>query len=73
VFIGVKLVLLWAHETWPSVPKIETSTSLIVIAVVLVVTALASWWAVRRDPSLKAHAGTVTEPRPHAPEDRPEE
>ena len=63
VFIGVKLVLLWAHETWPAVPKIETSTSLIVIAAVLTVTALASWWAVRRDPDRIAHAGTVTDPR----------
>lgn len=69
VFIGVKLVLLWAHETWPSVPKIETSTSLIVIAVILVVTALASWWAVRRDPERTAHAGTVTDPRPRTSDD----
>jgi tellurite resistance protein TerC len=73
VFIGVKLVLLWAHETWPAVPKIETSTSLLVIAGVLIVTALASWWAVRRDPTRLAHAGTVTEPRPHVSEERPED
>jgi tellurite resistance protein TerC len=71
VFIGVKLVLLWAHETWPSVPKIETSTSLAVIGIVLLVTGLASWWAVRRDPSRTAHAGTVTEPRPPEPREEP--
>jgi len=65
VFIGVKLVLLWAHETWPSVPKIETSTSLIVIATVLTITAVASIIAVRRNPELRAHAGTITDPRPH--------
>lgn len=73
VFIGVKLVLLWAHETWPSVPKIETSTSLIVIAAVLVVTGLASWWAVRKDPTRQAHAGTVTDPRPRATDDQPDD
>ena len=69
VFIGVKLVLLWAHETWPAVPKIETSTSLIVIAAVLTITALASWWAVRRDPDRIAHAGTVTDPSPRHDDD----
>jgi tellurite resistance protein TerC len=65
VFIGVKLVLLWAHETWPQVPKIATSTSLVVIAAVLIITAVASIVAVRRNPELRAHAGTVTDPRPH--------
>jgi len=64
IFIGVKLVLLWGHEVNPSVPHIETTTSLLVILVILVVTAVASWVAVRRDPSRSAHAGTVTEPRP---------
>jgi len=64
VFIGVKLVLLWAHETWPSVPKIETTTSLVVIAAVLALTAVASIVAVRRNPELRAHAGTVTDPHP---------
>jgi tellurite resistance protein TerC len=64
IFIGVKLVLLWAHETWPSVPKIDTSVSLVVIGVILLITGLASWWAVRKDPSRTAHAGTVTDPKP---------
>ena len=31
VFIGVKLVLTWAHETWSQVPKIPTLASLGVI------------------------------------------
>jgi tellurite resistance protein TerC len=63
IFIGVKLVLLWGHEVNPSVPHIETSTSLLVILVILVITAVASAVAVRRDPGRVAHAGTVTEPR----------
>jgi hypothetical protein len=29
-----------------------------------VVTAVASWIAVRRDPARTAHAGTVTDPKP---------
>jgi tellurite resistance protein TerC len=69
VFIGVKLVLLWGHEVNPAVPHIETSTSLLVILGILVVTALASWLAVRRDPLRRAHAGTVTEPR-HVSDER---
>ena len=64
IFIGVKLVLLWGHEVNPSVPHIETTTSLLVILVILVITAVASAVAVRRDPSRLAHAGTVTEPSP---------
>jgi tellurite resistance protein TerC len=68
VFIGVKLVLLWAHELNPAFPKISTNASLAVIAVVLVVTAVASVIAVRRNPELRAHAGTVTDPSPRTDE-----
>jgi len=66
VFIGVKLVLTFAHETWSSVPKIPTVASLVVIAVVLVVVAIASLVKVRRDPSAIAHAGRLTD----APENK---
>ncbi|MCG8922488.1 TerC/Alx family metal homeostasis membrane protein [Lentzea sp. CC55] len=34
-FIGVKLVLHWAHGVWPAVPEIPTPVSLLVIIVVL--------------------------------------
>jgi len=61
VFIGIKLVLTFAHETWSSVPKIPTVASLIVIAIVLVVVAVASIWKVRKDPSATAHAGRLTD------------
>ena len=61
VFIGIKLVLTWGHETWPeTVPKIPTNLSLAFIGVVLVLVTLGSWWKVRRDPSAVAHAGRVT-------------
>ena len=59
-FIGVKLALHWAHEDIStSVWEISTNLSLVVIAVVLTVTTIASLVAVRRDPSKKAHAGSL--------------
>ena len=58
-FIGVKLVLHWAHGLWEAVPEIETPFSLAVIAVVLVVTTVASLVKVSRDPAARAHAGKV--------------
>jgi tellurite resistance protein TerC len=41
-FIGVKLVLHWAHTVWPQVPEIETVTSLLVIVGILAVTTVVS-------------------------------
>ncbi len=61
VFIGVKLVLHWAHTVWPGVPEITLALSLGVIVVVLTVTTIASLVAVRRDPTLRAHAGSLTD------------
>lgn len=60
VFIGIKLILTFMHETWPDVPKISTNVSLLFIAVVLLTVAVASWIKVRRDPAARAHAGRVT-------------
>ena len=62
-FIGVKLVLHFGHLQDESIPEIETSTSLVVIAVVLVVTVAASLWKARRDPDARAHAGTLRNTR----------
>ncbi|MEI8083635.1 MAG: TerC family protein [Actinomycetes bacterium] len=62
VFIGVKLVLTWAHETWSGIPKIPTALSLVVIAVILAIAATASLIKSSRDPSVIAHAGTVRKP-----------
>jgi tellurite resistance protein TerC len=59
-FIGVKLVLHWAHvDISTRVPEISTPLSLVVIGVVLVLTIGASLYAVRRDPSKRAHAGSL--------------
>ena len=68
-FIGVKLVLHWAHvDISTSVPEISTPVSLIVILGVLVVTTVASLLKVRKDPTATAHAGSV---RGRPKEDRP--
>jgi TerC family integral membrane protein len=59
-FIGVKLMLHWAHTSInEDIPEIPTSTSLVVIGVVLVVTTVASLAKTRRDPTLKAHPGSL--------------
>jgi len=66
-FIGVKLILHWAHGIWPGAPEISTNISLLVIVVVLVITTVASLIKSRNDPSAKAHAGSI---RNHPTEDR---
>jgi tellurite resistance protein TerC len=61
LFIGVKLMLHWAHGIWPSVPEITITFSLVVIGLILTITTVASLIAVRRDPELRAHAGSFTD------------
>ncbi|HEX2298530.1 MAG TPA: TerC/Alx family metal homeostasis membrane protein [Pseudonocardiaceae bacterium] len=59
-FIGVKLILHWAHEDLsPGVPEIPTALSLVVIVVVLTITTVASLIRVRREPTARAHAGRL--------------
>jgi tellurite resistance protein TerC len=58
-FIGVKLMLHWAHGLNDAIPEIQTSLSLAVIVVVLVVTTAASLLKTRRDPQARAHAGSL--------------
>lgn len=65
-FIGVKLALHWGHLQSDSVPEISTTASLAFIAVVLTITTIASLVKVRRDPSARAHAGSL---RAHPPDD----
>lgn len=67
-FIGAKLGLHWGHTVWETVPEISTGLSLIVIAIVLVVTTVASLVKVRSDPTARAHAGSL---RRHAPAETP--
>ena len=63
VFIGIKLIMVWAHEEWESVPKISTNTSLIVIAAILAVSTIASLIKSRKDPTARGHAGRISEPK----------
>ena len=59
-FIGVKLMLHWAHvDVSTSVPEIPTPLSLVVIAVILAVVTVASLLKTRSDPSAKAHPGSL--------------
>jgi tellurite resistance protein TerC len=58
-FIGVKLVLHYGHLQDDAVPEIATTTSLIVIAVVLTITTVASIARTRREPEARAHAGSL--------------
>ncbi|SFP04636.1 tellurite resistance protein TerC [Amycolatopsis arida] len=68
-FIGVKLVLHWAHvDIDESVPEIPTLVSLGVIVVVLAVVTVASLVKTRLDPSARAHSGSLRAHPPRADE-----
>ncbi|WP_026923990.1 TerC/Alx family metal homeostasis membrane protein [Glycomyces arizonensis] len=63
-FIGVKLMLHWAHvDIDTSVPEISTPVSLGVVIGVLVVVTVASLVKTKRDPGARAHAGSIGGPR----------
>lgn len=59
-FIAIKLMMHWAHDTWDGLPEVSTGVSLLVIVVVLGIATIASIIKVRRDPSARAHAGSVS-------------
>jgi tellurite resistance protein TerC len=59
-FIGVKLMLEFAHERNPSIPELPVAVSLAIIVAVLVATTIASVIRSRRDPSRRAHAGALS-------------
>jgi tellurite resistance protein TerC len=63
-FIGVKLVLQFAHLQDHAVPEISTGVSLGVIAMLLAVTTIASMIKARREPTARAHAGSLRGPVP---------
>ena len=69
-FIGVKLLLHWGHVQDDRVPEVATSTSLLVILGVLAVTVVASVMKAKRDPTVRAHAGSLRERREPAERDR---
>ena len=58
-FIGVKLILEFAHQHDHSIPQIPTGLSLAVIAAILAATTIASRVRARRDPAAEAHAGAM--------------
>lgn len=65
-FIGVKLILHAAHELWfPQVPEISTMTSLVVIAGVLLVTAVLSLVVDRRRRGSQDDVGFITDGEQH--------
>jgi tellurite resistance protein TerC len=70
-FIGVKLILHYAHTLDDRVPEIQTTVSLGVIVVVLVLTTVASLVKVRRDPSARAHAGSLRHHENHTADETP--
>lgn len=68
-FIGVKLVLHWAHGVWPGVPEIPTLASLGVILAVLGLVTATSLYATRDDRPDEPHpdrqTGHVAHPGGH--------
>jgi tellurite resistance protein TerC len=71
-FIGVKLILHWAHvDIDPRVPEISITVSLSVIVGVLVIVTVASLVKTRRDPAARAHAGSLR--ASHANADQPDQ
>ena len=67
MFIGVKLMLTYAHEIFENVPKIPTPISLAVIATILLISTIASLIKSKQNPEMKAHPGRLTE---HKDEDK---
>jgi len=61
VFIGIKLMLLWAYEEFDAPTKISTNISLIVIGTILLISTVASLIKSSRDPSAVAHAGRMSD------------
>jgi tellurite resistance protein TerC len=61
-FIGVKLILHWAHGHWERLPEIPTPLSLAVIVLALLTVTLTSLYAGRRRTRPPPH--TVTAGRP---------
>ncbi len=62
-FIGGKLVLHYAHLQNNDIPEVSTNQSLVVIAVILTVTTVLSLLKSKRDPTARAHAGTLRDPK----------
>jgi tellurite resistance protein TerC len=73
-FIGVKLILHWAHvDIDDRIPEVSTPISLGVIIGILTIVVVASLIKTRNDPTAKAHAGSLHGHREqqHAPAEKP--
>jgi tellurite resistance protein TerC len=73
-FIGVKLILHWAHvDIDDRIPEVSTPISLGVIIGILTIVVVASLIKTRNDPTAKAHAGSLHGHREdqHAPAKQP--
>ncbi len=64
-FIGVKLVMHWAHGVWSRVPEIPTLASLVVIIAVLATVTATSLHATRRSSGDELASAHVAEPGGH--------
>jgi tellurite resistance protein TerC len=62
-FVGVKLVLQWAHTLSDAVPHVPISISLAFIVLTLAVTTLASLWRMRREPAATRGSSESSRPR----------
>ena len=69
-FIGVKLILEFAHRRNHAIPELPTLVSLAVIFAILVVTTILSVVKSKRDPASGAHAGALRQGADR--DDRPE-
>lgn len=71
-FIGVKLILHWGHvDINPQIPEINTYLSLVVIIGILAIVTVASLIKTRKDPTAKAHPGSLRATR-KKPQERPD-
>ncbi len=68
-FIGVKLVMHWAHGVWPAVPEVPTLASLAVIVGILGLATTTSVLANRRD-RRRGEGLAASEPAPDAVRER---
>lgn len=59
LFIGVKLLLHFLHKQDEGIPEVSIGLSLAVIVAILGVSTVASLIKARRDPSARAHAGSL--------------
>lgn len=73
IFIGLKLILTFAHEMNQEIPKVPIAVSLGFIVATLAVVTVASWLKTRNNPEMKAHAGSLKAHNPESEGPQPSE